>query len=107
MEDHKSSRDLANQNQSPTTHFIPYITKFPPLSHESHQPTAINRSNHGQIHTSSISNLAVLTLAQVFLSRDTGLMFIPAERHKNRHRSARRNISLPVRASMSSHEQWH
>lgn len=28
--------------------------------------------------TSRMSNLAVLTLLQVFLSRDTGLMFIPA-----------------------------
>lgn len=30
--------------------------------------------------TSRMSNLAVLTLLQVFLRRDTGLMFIPAVR---------------------------
>lgn len=40
-----------------------------------------HQSHHDKTHTSSISNLAVLTLPQVFLSRDTGLMFIPAERH--------------------------
>lgn len=38
---------------------------------------------HGRL-TSRISNLSVLTLFQVFLSRATGLMFIPAGKKHNR-----------------------
>lgn len=82
------------------------------------KPNRQHQSQHDEIHTSSMSNLAVLTLPQVFLSRDTGLMFIPAERHRNRHRSAHCNIPFPVRGAVSLWqieqlgpfsplEQWH
>lgn len=36
------------------------------------------RSEISATHTSRTSNFAVFTLAQVFFSRDTGLIFMPA-----------------------------
>lgn len=51
--------------------------------------------------TSRISNLAVLTLAQVFFSRDTELIFMPAVKEETHIRSAQDNtqVSFPAIAA--------
>ena len=41
-------------------------------------------SKRSASHTSRTSNLAVFTLAQVFFSRETGLMFMPASDYNGR-----------------------
>lgn len=50
-----------------------------------------------KIPTSRISNLAVLTLAQVFFRRDTGLIFMPAvtKRHTHQVSTGQDNTQVP------------